>query len=312
MKQVSNSIVFFIIFFLMGGTYSSLSGQSIHIPESILVKNDQRFGLVTFYTVQPKNTLYSLCKFYDCDLSELKKYNPEFDLATLEPGQTLRIPYKNSMIEDIRLNGRHPDYLPVYYKTQKKDNLFRIARIYFKQEISTIKNLNNLSGQDIQPDQLLLVGWKKKSLFVNREATTDENSSAENTRDEPQAVTESGEDRMIFIKKLEPSILKKPERQDSSKFEVEKRQIVQENGLAIWNKKSRASGSFALHNSAKEGSLLEITNPLLNRKSYVKVIGKIPGNSYPDNVKVILSPEAAKSLGALDSRFYVRMNYIKE
>jgi LysM repeat protein len=310
MRQRSKWVFTFIILYLMGGVSSTL-GQSIHIPASILVKNDDRFGLVTFYTVQPKNTLYSVCKFYDCDLSELKKYNKGLDLAIIEPGQTLRIPFKRSILEDVRLNGNHPDYLPVYYKTQQKDNLFRIARIYFKQEISTIKNLNNLSGNDIQPEQLLLVGWKKRAVFNTQEINKGESANEKTAESAAEALNEAGEDRMVFIKKLEPSLLKRPERSDSTRLEVENRTIVQQNGLAIWNKKSRASGSFALHNDAKEGTLLEITNPLLNRKSYVKVIGKIPGNSYPANVKVILSPEAAKALGALDSRFYVRMNYIK-
>ena len=87
--------------------------------------------------------------------------------------------------------------------------------------------------------------------------------------------------------------------------------IVSQNGLAIWNKSSRSSGIFALHNEAKTGTLIEVYNPQLNRKEFIKVIGKIPSNSYPENVKVILSPGAAKKLGALDSRFYVKMNYIK-
>jgi len=119
------------------------------------------------------------------------------------------------------------------------------------------------------------------------------------------------EDRAVFVKKLDNSKTFKSLR-DTTVVKMKTQKVVQQNGLAIWNKESNASGIFALHNEARPGTTLEVINPLLNRKSHIKVIGKIPGNTYADNVKVILSPEAARSLGALDSRFYVRMNYITE
>ena len=86
---------------------------------------------------------------------------------------------------------------------------------------------------------------------------------------------------------------------------------IESNGLAIWNKKLNVNGVFVLNNEAKLYTLMELYNPLVNRKIVAKVIGRIPDNTYADNVKLILSPEAAKSLKAIDQRFFVKYKYLK-
>ena len=54
-----------------------------------------------------------------------------------------------------------------------------------------------------------------------------------------------------------------------------------------------------------------VTNPMNQRTVYVKVIGNLSDRAYEDNVKVVLSPMAAKLLGAVDQRFYVKVTYCK-
>ena len=295
-----------------------LKAQSIHIPETITVDKNETLGLITNYRVKAKNTLYSICRFYDVDIHELQKINPEHQFESLQPGDLLRIPFKPTLLDVTEGNPKSNDYIPVYYRTSRKDNIFRISRIYFDQKIENMKQRNHLTDNNLQPGQLLLLGWCKAAethtvSVLNENSIPDEKVVDGNP--------ETGEEKVIFVKTIEAAgILKTEIDSISRKIETKPndsivgpkiQQIVQQNGLAIWNKESSVSGIFALHNDAKTGTLLEIYNPLLNRKSFVKVIGSIPGNTYPENVKVILSPEAAKSLGALDSRFYVKMNYIK-
>jgi len=47
-----------------------------------------------------------------------------------------------------------------------------------------------------------------------------------------------------------------------------------------------------------------------DRIIYAKVIGRIP-EAYERNIEVVLSPEAARKLGARDPRFFVKTTYLK-
>jgi hypothetical protein len=86
-------------------------------------------------------------------------------------------------------------------------------------------------------------------------------------------------------------------------------------GVAFWDKKDTKALKnnkmfFALHRSAPIGSVLKIKNPMKNRILYVKCSGRLPPN-YPPDIMVLLSPFTAKTLGALDARFYVQVHYYK-
>ena len=83
-------------------------------------------------------------------------------------------------------------------------------------------------------------------------------------------------------------------------------------GVAFWQKNSREdSDLYALHRTADIDSIIEITNPMKNRTIYAKVIGRVPDTAYENNVVVVISPLAAKLLGAKDPRFFVRVNYLR-
>jgi rare lipoprotein A (peptidoglycan hydrolase) len=83
-------------------------------------------------------------------------------------------------------------------------------------------------------------------------------------------------------------------------------------GVAVWKKEAREdSDLYALHRYAKINSIVAVKNPMNNRVVYAKVIGKMPDTTYDNNVAVVLSPLAAKLLGAVDPRFFVRVTYLK-
>jgi hypothetical protein len=89
--------------------------------------------------------------------------------------------------------------------------------------------------------------------------------------------------------------------------------LMEERGIAFWNKSGQnESGFFALHRTADVGSYLEITNPMFGTKVFVKVIGKIPENSYPKEIMTIISFEAAEELRAKDARFFVKIRYLQQ
>ena len=50
---------------------------------------------------------------------------------------------------------------------------------------------------------------------------------------------------------------------------------------------------------------------MTRRTLYAKVVGRLPNTDLGPNVKVVLSPIAAKFLGARDPRFFVKIDYIR-
>jgi hypothetical protein len=88
--------------------------------------------------------------------------------------------------------------------------------------------------------------------------------------------------------------------------------LSENKGIAIWkNNGSGKNKMFALHATARINSYIELENPMMNRVVYAKVIGHIPPNTYPEEVKVIISPKTASSLGVVDQRFFIKMKYLE-
>ena len=90
-----------------------------------------------------------------------------------------------------------------------------------------------------------------------------------------------------------------------------KREVL-EQGVAFWKKASEEDSDFyAFHDEATINSVIAVTNPMSRRTLYAKVVGRIPIGSYGPNTKIIVSPLAAKFLGAVDPRFYVKIRYLR-
>ena len=160
-RKLLTSLVIFL-FLVVGNSFS----QGVNLPRSIVVRMDADASLVTDYIVKPKNTLYSITKSYKTDITALKKVNPKNNIYRLVPGDTLTIPFNSELIDSKEVVSSSQNAIPIYYKTRKKDNLFRIARIYFKQEIDHLMQRNKLSNSYLKPGQLILVGWKMPTQKV--------------------------------------------------------------------------------------------------------------------------------------------------
>ena len=67
---------------------------------------------------------------------------------------------------------------------------------------------------------------------------------------------------------------------------------------------------YALHREAAIGTVIQVINPMGGHPVYAKVIGRIP-EGYERNIEVVLSPEAARKIGARDPKFFVRVKFLK-
>jgi len=322
--------ILLILLYIMTIFNGSLFAQHVYIPDTILVQNLEDKGLVFEYRVKKGNTMYSISKLFNADLIDLYAFNDGVNKKPLSIGTVLYIPFDNQLLDDKKTNNKI-----VMYRVGKKENLFRISKMYFGIDVEKVKKLNNLKDNTIQPGQYLMIGTvnyenaNTRKVADNQDENKKENTDADEVHNKRKDKIESDEpmkkiivkdsiekeirdtervkfDKIIVVKK--DSIISK---KDTVLNEKAKEVIVADNGIALWNKSSRTKGVFVLNNNAKINSLMEIYNPMLGRKIFAKVIGRIPPNSYPANVKVILSPQAATSLGAINTKFYVEIKYNK-
>jgi hypothetical protein len=193
----------------------------------------------------------------------------------------IKIPIPNKAIKRYRGEGFvNAENVSIYYVVQGGDNLYQISKRYFNMPVDSVAKRNRLKNNNIRPGQRLHMGWMGL-----------EGIHAEWRPVRP--VTES-------------DVLK-------SKFNDDKKgkKELKAQGVCFWHRDSKEKGAlYALHRDAGIGSIIQVNNPMNNRSVYAKVIGRIP-EGYERNIEIILSPEAARKLGARDPRFFVKTKYLK-
>jgi LysM repeat protein len=64
-----------------------------------------------------------------------------------------------------------------------------------------------------------------------------------------------------------------------------------------------------LHRTAPIGTVMRITNPMNNKTTFAKVVGRFTDTQATKDVIIVMTKNVAESLGALDKRFHVNISY---
>lgn len=233
--------------------------------------------------IAPKQTLFSLARFYGLSVEELYYCNHGLKDQTVKAGMPIRVPIPNAAIKRYMESGFSPrENVPVFYSVKRGDTLFRIAKVYFRMPLELLMARNNMADHALKEGQQLHVGW------ISVHGIPD---SLRQHAGGPLARRNAAL-RKIYM------------------YESTGKKQYDGQGVAFWQKASKEdSDLYALHRHASANSIIEVLNPMNNRIVYVKVIGKIPDTAYRNEVVVVLSPLAAKLLGAIDPRFFVKVKY---
>jgi len=277
MKKLQQILFLFVCFsgsaFATGDSLSYLTLQ-----DTIFLKTGD-FGEKYFeHTVEKKQTLYSLAKFYGMKLEEVYFYNPSLK-GGYHSGDIVKIPIPNRCILRYKTEDYiKEEFIPIYYVVKKGDTLYGISKRVFKMPMDTITNRNPFILHGLSPGQKLQVGWMSIKGI-------------------PQSYRQEG-----------GGILGQINRKYRTRFlgETFTKRTIDHQGISSWKKNSSIQSDFyALHRHAKKGDIIAVTNPMKNRTVYLKVSGKIPETLYGNEVAVVISPFAAKLLGARDPKFFV-------
>jgi peptidoglycan endopeptidase LytF len=86
---------------------------------------------------------------------------------------------------------------------------------------------------------------------------------------------------------------------------------MDEKGTGVWiiDPDLDSSKMLVLHRSAPIGTIMKITNPMSNRSTFAKVVGKFTENESTKDVIIVMTKAVADALGALDKRFLCNLTY---
>jgi len=279
-------------------------------------------GLVE-HTIQKKENLNMLAEKYGTTVNEIKRVN-NLRTINLQIGQVLKIPAKNVQPEQQEsiTTVQKPDSPVVVVQTtpvvavaapvQKDKNelnknidlnekpvaaagteelivhtvasnetIYSIATKY-KLTIDQLKAKNDMTSSSLNVGQRLLIKgqYPVKPAFV------------------PPAVIPDS------INSIKDPALRYP----ASRYGLNQ---IEEKGTAVWiaDPDLDPAKMLVLHRTAPIGGIIKITNPMSNRSTFAKVVGKFTENESTKDVIIVMTKAVADALGALDKRFYCNLTY---
>lgn len=253
--------------------------------------NGNRFLI---HKIKPKENYYQLSRLYAVSLPDLKNSNGNKNLRV---GDTVKIPRgkyigspepqvakQKSVDKNVLINPL--DYTE--YIVGKSETLYSISK-RFNIKVEDIKRANKLTSNNIKEGLFLLI----PKVSLPTESIT----------------TAAIEPKVLVI----PDVIKENQPVDDDMFKPNKYGIheKQERGIGLWleNLGGNEQTSLALHKTAPIGTILKITNPMNQNITFAKVVGKFSDNEETMGAIVVLSKSVAESIGLLDKKFQVELNY---
>lgn len=267
---------------------------------------------VTEHTVKPKEYLGVIAKQYDVTVEEIKELNG-LNSNNLQIGQVLKIPAKGAPVQNEApvvaskpIESKPVESKPVENKPTavvnnptptKTDPTFEhivaanetIYSIAQKYQLTTyqLKTFNNLTTNDLTVGQKLIIKGEKPAPTVaasNNNDTDDESAEGTGTLKNPN--------------------LKRP----AATYGLNR---IEEKGTGVWITDTDLDPNkmLILHRTAPVGTIIQITNPMTNRSTFAKVVGKFTENETTKDVIIVMTKAVADAVGALDKRFFCTLTY---
>ncbi len=270
---------FLLSFFCLLLSFGAIASTSI---DSVGVEN-QNGNQIILHKVERKETYYSIARLYNVPPKSIISINNK---VSLQIGLIIKVPtlrsYSQATNSTRNINTPAQNVGVIQYKVGPKEYLYSIAR-RFNTSVNEIRKLNNLRSDNLSIGQIIKVPQgQTQTVPAVIAATTTETAL-------PQA---------------EPEKVKIP----TSRLGLSERT---ERGVAVWIADENLDGTkmLALHRTAPVGTVIKITNPMTERSTFVKVVGKFTENESTKDVIIVITKASADLLGVLDKRFQSTIDY---
>lgn len=288
------------------------------------------------YTVEKKETLYSIARKFGMQPKELEKINALTN-TVLKPGQLLTvIPYKKysasaasavkpAIDEKTDENKETPSTgvtavkpapadkkpnIPAtgLYIVQAGETVFSISSRYGI-PVARIDELNHLQNNGIHTGQTIkLNAGAAEPLSKANPVDEVEEKAPEQHKPAQPIIHQQTVDTPKPIVRQPEIILPGVDQQNNSSHASKE---YKEEGLGLWlnNNDLNQARSVGLHRTAPVGTIVKVTNPMSRKSIFIKVVGSFPVNAESKDALIIISKSAAELIGALDQRFRVELSY---
>lgn len=252
--------------------------------DSIGVENKEGKQVI-LHKVEAKESYYSIGRKYNIAPKDIITLNGNKFLKT---GITVKVPtardFVNAPAPAPAASSSQIEGL-IDYKVGVKETLFSIAK-RFNTTVDVIKSINNLKSNSLTVGQILKVKAGEKYVPIP---------------EKPILVTIPAEDNEADSG---TAGFKVP----ANRYGIRE---MAERGVAVWisDENLDPTKMLALHRSAPIGTIIKVTNPMTDRSTFAKVVGKFNENETTRDVIVVVTKATADLLGALDKRFQVSLAY---
>ncbi len=183
----------------------------------------------------------------------------------------------------------------LYHTVKRGETLYKIAT-YYGLSVQELMELNNLENSLIEKNQELLIRKGKKKKYLSENAKPKKKYLSENAKPKKKGepkVEKPKTEPVEEIDEIKPTATK----------EVKEAGMV----MVIDDSFPDADKNIALHPTARVGTIILVSNNASKESVYVRVVGLL--QSDDKNVVVMISPEAAKTIGIKGSKGQVQLSY---
>lgn len=244
----------------------------LNIAAPKAVKPSAEVGFET-YTVQSKETLYSISKKFNVTVDELIQMN-NLQSPSINVGQVLKVKKINLNKEAIFT----PEKIEKKVETPKTEPV--------KTEVKTAPVQPEVKSVPTQPEA-------KPAAPVTQPVKTG-NEVSKPKVEHPIEKTDSQLLKLLF---------------DS--YEAGGNTLKKEKGIANFLDQSSGNTYLALVNGVPEGEVIRVRNLMNNKVVYLKVLGSIPPKDAEKNIGLKISKAAAVELNVIEERFLAEWSWFE-
>lgn len=254
----------------------TLQAKTNHTIDSIGIENKDGKEII-IHKLAAKETYYSLGRLYNVTPKDIISFNAN---KRLKIGETIKIPTNRAFLANqvAQTSSTITDPEFIEYKVGAGETLYTISK-RFQVAADYIVEFNNLQGNSLKAGQTLRIPQG------------------------PRAIQPLADADPVAIEEVDKEFSLPPNRYGLTQ--------VNSKGIGVWidGLNTEDGNMLALHKTAPVGTIIKITNPMTQRTTYAKVVGKYNDSNDTRDAIIVISKATASLIGIIDKRFLVNISY---